>query len=480
MGARGNSGVILSQILRGLADTFRAARRGVGGRRRRRAAPRRRRRLRGGAAPGRGHDPHRRARRRPRRSSARSTRARPRSSACSSGPRPRRATAVAQHARPAAGAARGRRGRRRRARASTLLLDACLEVVDGRPIPEPEVGAHAGRGRRARRRGDGDDVADLRYEVMYFLDAPTTRRSPRSRTAWGALGDSIVVVGGDGLWNCHVHTDDIGAAIEAGIDAGRPRKIRVTDLLEQVGGGSAGCARPSAVAAERRTRRARSTTAVVAVAVGDGVRRLLAQPRRAAGRRRRPVDEPVDRADPRSGRARARPTRVIVLPNNKNIVAGGASRSTRSPSKPVAVVPTAAVVEALAALRRLRPGRRRSTTTRRRCTRPRRACAPARSRRRCATASAECGPIAEGDWIAITRDGICVADDVGRPTRRARCSTSSSTTTARSSPCIVGADAPTPTTPRASASTSRSRIPHVEVEFHDGGQPLYPYLVGVE
>ena len=24
------------------------------------------------------------------------------------------------------------------------------------------------------------------------------------------------------------------------------------------------------------------------------------------------------------------------------------------------------------------------------------------------------------------------------------------------------------------------RFPHVEVEFHDGGQPLYPYLVGVE
>ena len=24
------------------------------------------------------------------------------------------------------------------------------------------------------------------------------------------------------------------------------------------------------------------------------------------------------------------------------------------------------------------------------------------------------------------------------------------------------------------------RFPHLEVEFHDGGQPLYPYLVGVE
>ncbi|WP_246360306.1 DAK2 domain-containing protein, partial [Nocardioides massiliensis] len=53
------------------------------------------------------------------------------------------------------------------------------------------------------------------YEVMYLLDAddasiPELRRTLRS------LGDSLVVVGGDGLWNVHVHVDDVGAAIEAG------------------------------------------------------------------------------------------------------------------------------------------------------------------------------------------------------------------------------------------------------------------------
>ena len=57
---------------------------------------------------------------------------------------------------------------------------------------------------------------------------------PSFRDAWGAIGDSIVVVGGDGLWNCHIHTNDIGGAVEAGIDAGRPHKIRITDLIEQV------------------------------------------------------------------------------------------------------------------------------------------------------------------------------------------------------------------------------------------------------
>ena len=53
------------------------------------------------------------------------------------------------------------------------------------------------------------------------------------KQAWGEIGDSIVVVGGDGLWNCHVHSNDIGAAIEAPLAlGGRPFQIRVTDLFE--------------------------------------------------------------------------------------------------------------------------------------------------------------------------------------------------------------------------------------------------------
>ena len=86
---------------------------------------------------------------------------------------------------------------------------------------------------RAWRARGGDDGAGLRYEVMYLLEAPD-ESIPPFREVWAGLGDSIVVVGGDGMWNCHIHTDDIGAAIEAALEAGRPRQIRVSDLWEQV------------------------------------------------------------------------------------------------------------------------------------------------------------------------------------------------------------------------------------------------------
>ncbi len=68
---------------------------------------------------------------------------------------------------------------------------------------------------------------------MFFLDA-NDDRIDEFRSAWAEIGDSIVVVGGDGIWNCHIHSDDIGGCIEAGIAVGRPHKIRVTDLLEEL------------------------------------------------------------------------------------------------------------------------------------------------------------------------------------------------------------------------------------------------------
>ena len=96
---------------------------------------------------------------------------------------------------------------------------------------------------------------------MYLLDAEE-ERIPALRTALAALGDSLVVVGDDGLWNVHVHVDDVGAAIEAGIEAGRPHRVRVTHFAEQVEAAPAPRPRPRRARTGRadrhRRRRARA------------------------------------------------------------------------------------------------------------------------------------------------------------------------------------------------------------------------------
>lgn len=76
-----------------------------------------------------------------------------------------------------------------------------------------------------------DSATDHRYEVTLALDAPD-EAAESLRGAWKELGASVDVRLDEGAWICHVHTDDIGAVIEAAISVGRPHSIRVVDLRD--------------------------------------------------------------------------------------------------------------------------------------------------------------------------------------------------------------------------------------------------------
>ena len=108
----------------------------------------------------------------------------------------------------------------------------------------------------------GDLTADgPAYEVMYLLDAEDDA-IPGLRTRLAPLGDSLVVVGGEGLWNVHVHVDDVGSAVEAGIEAGTPRRIRVTHFAEQLERTRSSRSQRTGRAGGRRGGRARARGAV--------------------------------------------------------------------------------------------------------------------------------------------------------------------------------------------------------------------------
>ena len=353
-----------------------------------------------------------------------------------------------------------------------LLLDAMLEVVAGRPIPEPQFVATP---HSIEVHASVEPGSDLRYEVMYLLEAADST-IPGFKEAWGSIGDSIVVVGGDGTWNCHVHTDDIGAAVEAGIDAGRPYKIRVTDLIEQVGrleeedwvqqhsGGSVPT-EPSKLV----------TTAVVAVGVGDGIRRLLSSlgvhQLVAGGQSMNPSTAQILEA------VEACPAdSVIVLPNNTNIVPV-ASKVADLTTKRIAVVPTLAVIEGLAALIVYDPDAPIDTNVQ--------AMEEAVGRVNCGAVTqavrdsiAECGRIHAGDWLSIDREGIQAS--VKSPFDAARALLDSLIDDDRELvTVIIGADAPPADTARITEYVA-DHFPQIEIEVHHGGQPLYPYLIGVE
>jgi uncharacterized protein len=165
------------------------------------------------------------------------------------------------------------------------------------------------------------------------------------------------------------------------------------------------------------------------------------------------------------------------LPNNKNIIPV-AQQVDSLTDKSVEVVPTTSVVEALAALVGYDPAAPIGANTAA-LTEPLSRVRAGEVTQAVRDSAAECGPISQGDWIAIARDGGILA---ARPSPAEACESLLAALVDDDSEIVtvlVGADARPVDTERIREHLEFAH-PHVEVEFHDGGQPLYPYLVGVE
>ncbi len=351
-----------------------------------------------------------------------------------------------------------------------LLLDAALHVVDGRPVPEPVEVAAPNVVTFHSVDEAHDSVSDLRYEVMYFLEAPDDS-VPAFKDVWAGIGDSIVVVGGDGIWNCHIHTDDIGASIEAALDVGRPSKIRVTDLMEQV-------------EEERWVREAEPaapvelphvTTAVVAVATGDGIKRIFhslgVQAIVAGGQSMNPSTAQLLAACDE-----VNADNVVILPNNKNIIPV-AEQVDELSSKCVRVVPTRGIAEGFAALLEYDPDADADENASS-MTDAASSVLAGEVTRAVRTTTCDLGPINEGDWIGIARDGIRSIDQTLAGAAIGLLD-ALVTDDHEIVTLIEGEGSGAAETRRITEWLAESR-PAVQVETHHGGQPLYPYLLGIE
>jgi len=365
-----------------------------------------------------------------------------------------------------------------------LLLDAALFVVDGDPLPEPDEGEGPSAEQlelvsRRHAMDGGVDVSELRYEVMYFVDL-VDDRIQQFKEAWGEIGDSIVVVGGDGLWNCHVHTNDIGGAIEAALQLdGRPKQIRVTDLFEGVAEEHAVC--EAAIHAAHPHFGAgfglpAVTCAVVAVASGDGLAELFGQLGVqgvvTGGQTLNPST-----AELLAAVEAVNAEQVVVLPNNKNIIPV-AEQLDALTTKSVRVVPTTSMPAALAALVVYDPEADADVNLRE-MTGGAQSVATGEITRAVRDTKSDVGSITAGDWIGLVRgDGIVA---VSGSLDGAACALLDHLITPGREivTVITGSDASAGHTDALLGWIVEHR-PDVQVEVHRGGQPLYPYLFGVE
>ncbi|MGI5203380.1 DAK2 domain-containing protein [Spirillospora sp. CA-108201] len=338
-----------------------------------------------------------------------------------------------------------------------VVLDALVAVItDEYPerydVPPRAAGAPAPSAPFPAPQGFG-------YEVMYLLDAPDDAvHTLRERL--DGLGDSLVVVGGDGLWNVHVHVDDAGAAVEAGMGAGRPHRIRVTYLHAVEGG----------------PRTPHTGRAVIAVTAADGLAALFEESGARVVRREPGAVPPLAVL---AEALLAAGDEVTVLPNEPEVLAlaEAAAERARDGGARIAVIPTKASVQGMAALAVHDPLRRFAEDV----IEMTRAAGATRfghlevAAQEAVTSAGLCRPgdvlgLIEGDVATIGADLAAVARDV----LDRMLSGGGELVT-----LIPGRHAP-PGLAAGLQEHLRRRRPDVEAGVYDGDQERYPLLIGVE
>jgi fatty acid kinase len=308
-----------------------------------------------------------------------------------------------------------------------ILLDALLASVTGQGPTEP-IGPLGPVGAR----GDGEPPGPLAFvwEVQYLLEAGDGAVGPL-RTALADIGDSLVIVGGTGLFNVHIHTNQPDRAVDLGRRAGHPREVQVTSLQGQV---------------ERCASRARAVQAsgdvcaLVVAADGEGLRRAF----RSLGAE---VAPEVSVAELASAVEAALPGSVVILAGPDSMA--GAGRAARDSSKEVAVVPAASVPAGLAAATAFNPVRKLEENV-----------------------------AAMEEAAARTRAGV--VGPGGEPAEAAvAVARELATTDAELITLVVGAGA-TAEDGRAVEEALHRAFPDLTVEVVDGGQSDGPFLIGVE
>jgi dihydroxyacetone kinase-like predicted kinase len=217
------------------------------------------------------------------------------------------------------------------------------------------------------------------------------------------------------------------------------------------------------------------TTAVVAVAAGDGIKRIFyslgVQGIVAGGQSMNPST-----ADLLAAVEAVPAEQVVILPNNKNIIAV-AEQVDAHTSRTVKVVPTRGIAEAFAALMGYDPEAPVDDNASEMAALSS-AVVAGEVTRAVRDSTCDAGPITEGDYLGIAREGIKTVESTiaGAATGLLDLLV----TDDHEIVTVIEGEGATAADTRAITEWLGEHRPGASAEVHHGGQPLYPYLFGVE
>jgi fatty acid kinase len=219
------------------------------------------------------------------------------------------------------------------------LVRGVASAVSGEPIPEPQpITQHLSH------EAIHQEQSEFQYCTVFMIEGDGLDREELEEEL-EPLGDSLLVVGDENAIKVHVHTDDPGAALTIGTKAGTIDRIEIANMHEQT--------------EERQTRLLAivpdappAQSGIVAVVAGEGNRKLFESLAAQVGpisiveggQTMNPSTADLLRAvqslDAEEG---------IILPNNSNIVLA-AEHAAANADRVVEVVPATSIPAGLAAM----------------------------------------------------------------------------------------------------------------------------------
>jgi fatty acid kinase len=336
------------------------------------------------------------------------------------------------------------------------ILRGIAATVAGEPIPEAPPSEELSQDAIHR------EPSRYRYCTTFVVEGDDLDREDLE-CELEKLGDSLLVVGDKDAMKVHVHTDDPGAALAVGTQRGTIEGVEIANMHAQT--------------AQRSQRLLQAVpdakSGVVAVVAGDGNRKLFESMGATSFVEGGQTMNPST-ADLVAAIERTPASEVILLPNNSNVILT-AQQAAELASKPVEVVPSDSLPAGLAAMVSFDPSRSVAENAA-----EMREAVDAVSTGEVTVASRDAKlnglsvpkgsflGLANGEAVAVGEDFDQVASEV---VERLLAEPRGVLT------LLKGKDAPEV---EPLVATIAERHPDVEVDVQEGGQPHYPLLLSAE
>jgi len=321
-------------------------------------------------------------------------------------------------------------------------------------------------------------------EFIILLEKPLTNKEELEYKAYlESIGDSIVVVADDDLVKTHVHTNDPGLALQKALSHGQLSRIKIDNMREEHqeklikdAEKLAKAQKEEAKAAPAEPEMPHKDMGVITVSIGDGLNEIF----RGLG-----VDYIIEGGqtmnpsteDMLNAISKVNADHIFILPNNKNIIMAANQAASLTEDKEIIVIPTTTVPQGITALVNFIPDR-----------------TPEENKE---TMTEEISIVKTGQIAYAVRDteidGKVIKQDdymgigdksilsVGKDLKETTLEMVEQMVDEDSAIISIyfGSDM-TEDDANALASDLEEKYPDLEVEVNDGGQPIYYYIISIE